>query len=132
MTNQTKPTGAQPFVAFENALEVIESLKSVVAMVKRHSPRVAQQIVDSASSVAANLAEGSQRAGRDQLFLSGGGWQLEGDAGSSPGRAGLGLGREQRSRTHARAARPQRPPDLEPHPVAHPDATGRDAFLPVV
>src|SRR5689334_6050057 len=69
MTNQTKPTVAQPFVAFENALEVIESLKSVVAMVKRHSPRVAQQIVDSASSVAANLAEGSQRAGRDQLFL---------------------------------------------------------------
>jgi four helix bundle protein len=69
MTNQINPTGAQPFVAFENALEVIESLKSVVVIVRRHSPRVAQQIVESASSVAANLAEGSQRVGRDQLYL---------------------------------------------------------------
>src|SRR5262245_55089503 len=69
MNTDKKPTGAQPFVAFEVALEMIVSLRDVVARVRRHSSRVADQLVDSASSVAANLEEGNRRVGKDRLHL---------------------------------------------------------------
>jgi four helix bundle protein len=67
MTNPIKPTGAQPFVAFEVALEVIASLRGVVAAIRKQDVKLAQQIIASASSVAANLAEGNKRVGRDRV-----------------------------------------------------------------
>jgi four helix bundle protein len=48
---------------------VIGCLRGVVSVVRRHDAKVAQQIVASASSVAANLAEGNMRQGRDRLHL---------------------------------------------------------------
>jgi four helix bundle protein len=69
MNIDTKPNGAQLFVAFEVALEVIRSLRGVVAVVRRHSGKVADQIIDAASSSAANLAEGNRRVGRDRLHF---------------------------------------------------------------
>jgi len=62
MDNKIKPTGAQLFVAFEVALEVIRSLREVVAVIRRRNGRLAEQIVASASSVAANVEEGNRRA----------------------------------------------------------------------
>ena len=38
-------------------------------MVRRHNAKVADQIVDAASSSAANLAEGNRRVGRDRLHF---------------------------------------------------------------
>ncbi|HMI92861.1 MAG TPA: four helix bundle protein [Polyangiales bacterium] len=61
MENKTKATGAQPFVALELALEVIRSLRPVVEVIRKRSPKIADQIVASASSTAANLAEGNGR-----------------------------------------------------------------------
>ena len=69
MNHEPKPTGAQPFVAFEIALEVIGSLRDVVVVIRRYDARLAQQIVGSASSVAAALAEGNRRTGKDRLHL---------------------------------------------------------------
>ena len=69
MTNQTKQSGAQPFVAFEIALEVIASLRDLVAVIRTRDLKLAQQIVASASSVAANLAEGNKRVGRDRVHF---------------------------------------------------------------
>jgi len=69
MNNETKPTGAQVFVAFEVALEVIRSLRDVVEKVRRHNRRVADQIVESASSIASNVEEGNRRVGKDRVYL---------------------------------------------------------------
>ena len=69
MNIDTKPTGAQLFVAFEVALEVIRSLRGVVELVRRHNRKVAEQIVDAASSSAANLAGGNRRVCRDRLHF---------------------------------------------------------------
>ena len=69
MTTPTKQTGAQPFVAFEIALEVIASLRDLVAVIRTRDLKLAQQIVASASSVAANLAEGNKRVGRDRVHF---------------------------------------------------------------
>ena len=66
MTNTTNPTAARPFVAFEIALQVIASLKPIVVVIRRENGELARQIVASASSVAANLAEGSGREGADR------------------------------------------------------------------
>jgi four helix bundle protein len=40
-----------------------------VALIRRHDARLAQQIVDSASSIASNLAEGNRRVGKDRLHF---------------------------------------------------------------
>ena len=69
MTTPTKQTGAQPFVAFEISLEVIASLRDLVAVIRTRDLKLAQQIVASASSVAANLAEGNKRVGRDRVHF---------------------------------------------------------------
>jgi four helix bundle protein len=69
MTHEIKPTGAQLFVAFEVALEVIVALRDVVVLIRRCNGRLADQIVASASSVAANVEEGNRRVGRDRLYL---------------------------------------------------------------
>ena len=69
MTNEPKRTGDRKFIAFESALRIIDSLRGVVVIVRRHDRALAQQIVSAASSVAANLAEGNERVGRDRLHL---------------------------------------------------------------
>ena len=68
MTNPNKPTGAQPFVALELALEVIRSLRRPVEIIRKRNPKLADQIVDSASSSAANLAEGSGRRAGNRRY----------------------------------------------------------------
>jgi four helix bundle protein len=68
MTNQQKPTGAQPFVALELALEVIRSLRDVVALIRKKNPKLAEQIIDAASSAAANTAEGNGRHAGNRLY----------------------------------------------------------------
>jgi four helix bundle protein len=67
MTTDKQQPGARPFIALEIALLIIESLRSVVALVRRHDVNVAQQIVRSASSIVANLAEGNGRQGKDRV-----------------------------------------------------------------
>lgn len=44
-------------------------MRPVVARIRRHDMKVAQQIVAAASSIAANLAEGNGRHGRDRLHF---------------------------------------------------------------
>ena len=68
MRNEIKPNGAQPFIALELALEIIRSLRPVVARIRKESRKVADQIVEAASSVAANLAEGNGRRGGDRGY----------------------------------------------------------------
>jgi four helix bundle protein len=69
MTTETKQTGASRFVALEVALDVIRGLRRVVAIVRRHDRRLGEQIVSAASSVAANLAEGNRRTGKDRVHF---------------------------------------------------------------
>ena len=69
MTTETKRPGARKFVAFELALEIITQLRAIVVIVRRRDVRLAQQIVAAASSVAANLAEGSRRRGQDRTHF---------------------------------------------------------------
>ena len=66
LTTQTKPHGPR-FIAVEIALEVTEGLRPIVAVVRKHDAAAGRQIVSAASSVAANLAEGSRRRGGDRL-----------------------------------------------------------------
>ncbi len=71
MTTDSKRSGAPTFIALEVALEMIRSLRRVVALVRKSNRRLAEQIENAASSVAANLAEGNRRRGKDrvQFFL---------------------------------------------------------------
>src|SRR5689334_16798498 len=72
MTTENIKHGTQagkPFIAFEVSLKIISSLRGVVGEIRRHDAKLAQQIVASASSVAANLAEGNKRLGRDKTHL---------------------------------------------------------------
>ena len=55
-----------PFVALDLSVKVIELLRPVVGIVRREDPDLARQIRRAASSVAQNLGEGSERAGRDR------------------------------------------------------------------
>src|SRR5882757_9870564 len=69
MTNEMKNPGARDFIAFENALRIIGALPEIVSVVRRQEPSLANQIVRAASSVAANLAEGNGRQGRDRTHF---------------------------------------------------------------
>src|ERR1041384_1868102 len=69
MTTENKRHGDHKFVALELALSMITELRGLVAKIGRCNPKLAQQIVGSASSVAANLAEGNRRTGRDRIHL---------------------------------------------------------------
>jgi len=71
MTTENKRHGEPTikFVALEVALEMIVGLRALVAKVRRHNPKLSDQLVASASSVAANLAEGNRRSGRDRIHL---------------------------------------------------------------
>ena len=69
MTTETKRPGAPTFVALEVSLEVIRSLRGVVGVIRKRSSKLAEQIEEAASSVAANLAEGNRRQGKDRLHF---------------------------------------------------------------
>ena len=69
MTTETKRPGAQPFIAFELSLEIIAGLREIVAVVRRCNVKIADQIVSAASSVAANVAEGNRREGKDRIHF---------------------------------------------------------------
>jgi four helix bundle protein len=69
MTTETKRPGTPTFVALEVALELIRSLRGIVKTVRRHNSKLAGQIEDAASSVAANVAEGNRRQGKDRHHL---------------------------------------------------------------
>lgn len=56
-------------MAFDVALQIIASLRRIVPLIRKHDAKLAQQIVSAASSVAANVAEGNERVGRDRLHL---------------------------------------------------------------
>jgi four helix bundle protein len=67
MTTGTKHPGAHKFVALELAIEIVAGLRDVVGLIRKHDIDVAKQIVRSASSIAANLAEAGGRQGKDRL-----------------------------------------------------------------
>src|SRR5262245_1356900 len=70
MSTNTKTTGDRKppkFEGLEVAIEIVGSLRNVVISIRRHDTKLAQQIIGSASSIAANLAEGNRRTGRDRM-----------------------------------------------------------------
>ena len=69
MTSQQHPPSGPRFHALEVALALVRSLREPVAAIRHHCPRLAAQIHDAASSVAANVSEGNRRVGRDRLHL---------------------------------------------------------------
>ena len=69
MTTEHNRHGAYKLIAFDNSLRTIEALRDIVARVRRHDADLARQIVRAASSIAANVAEASQRIGKDRLHL---------------------------------------------------------------
>jgi len=69
MTTETNRPEAHTFVAFEVALEIIRSLRDIVPVIRKRNAKLAGQIEESASSVAANLAEGNRRRGKDRTHF---------------------------------------------------------------
>ena len=69
MTTETKRPGAHTFIAFELALQIIRCLRDIVTVIRRHDAKLAQQIVDAASSIPSNVAEGNRRIGKDRLHF---------------------------------------------------------------
>ena len=69
MTTENKRPGAPGLVAFEVAIQVVAALRGVVGLIRKHDADLAKQMVRAASSIAANVAEGSQRVGRDRNHL---------------------------------------------------------------
>ena len=69
MTTETKHPGAHRFVALELAIEIVAGLRDVVDVIRKRDrdTDLARQIVRSASSIAANLAEAGGRQGKDRL-----------------------------------------------------------------
>jgi four helix bundle protein len=55
------------FHAYENALELIQALRTVVPKIHQHDRKLAGHARAAASSVALNVAEGNRRRGRDRL-----------------------------------------------------------------
>ena len=51
------------------AIEIIGALKALVPMIRAHDAEAARQIVRAASSIAANVAEGNRRVGRDKAHM---------------------------------------------------------------
>jgi four helix bundle protein len=67
-TNMNRP-GASKFIALERALEIVESVRGVVWMIRRRDIDLARQLLRSAASIAANVGEGNRRQGRDRLHF---------------------------------------------------------------
>jgi len=54
------------FIALSVSVSVTNALRPVVQRLERRNPAMARQLVNAATSVALNLAEGAQRRGKDQ------------------------------------------------------------------
>lgn len=67
MTPTQKGPSAMPFVALDVALSLIRSLRGPVKRIRKHNAKHAEQLVQAASSIAANLSEGNRRVGRDRI-----------------------------------------------------------------
>jgi len=65
----TSRTAPPRFDALELSLELIRGLRRPVALIRRRNGRLASQLEDAASSVAANVSEGNRRSGKDRLHL---------------------------------------------------------------
>ena len=65
-----------PFQAFELALTLIRSLRPVIATIRQHDKKLADQLKDAANSIGLNLCEGRRRTGRDRLHF----WRLAGSS----------------------------------------------------
>ncbi len=57
------------FLALQLSLELIEALRPLVRTIRSSDRKLANQLVDAASSTPLNLGEGSRRAGRDRKHL---------------------------------------------------------------
>ena len=55
------------FVALEVSQQVITTLQPLMVALRTRDAALVRQIVNAASSISLNLAEGAERAGRDQL-----------------------------------------------------------------
>ena len=53
-------------VAYKNALDLIRSLRSVVAQLKGYDADCADQVLRAGTSVTLNIGEGSRRTGKDR------------------------------------------------------------------
>ena len=69
MTPNRKGPYAMHFVALDVALSLIHSLRAPVERIRTQHVKHANQIVDAGSSIAANLAEGNRRKGRDRTHF---------------------------------------------------------------
>ena len=69
MTTETKRPGLARFDAFEVAIETIGALAPLVAVIRQHDAELVRQVVRAANSVAANVAEGNRRVGKDRLHF---------------------------------------------------------------
>lgn len=68
-TPRHRPSAPPVFDALEISLELIRSLRPPMTKLRRHSRKLAGQLEDAASSVAANVAEGNRRQGLDRMHL---------------------------------------------------------------
>src|SRR5436190_69934 len=69
MTTELNRPGAYKFIALERAIEIIQSLSRVELLIRRRSAGFADQIERASGSIAANLAEGNRRQGKDRLHF---------------------------------------------------------------
>jgi four helix bundle protein len=69
MKATTKGDALMNFDALKIALELIRALRTVVERLREKDPKLATQLTTAASSIAANLAEGRRRMGRDRSHL---------------------------------------------------------------
>src|SRR5262252_6074643 len=67
-TNMNRP-GAPKFVAYDVSIEIVASLRDLVARIRRRNAKIANQIVASASSISANVLEGNRREGGDRTHF---------------------------------------------------------------
>jgi four helix bundle protein len=60
---------AATFEAFDVSLELVRSLRQLIAAVAAHDPDLARQLRRAGASIPLNIHEGNRRAGRDRTQL---------------------------------------------------------------
>jgi four helix bundle protein len=61
-------TSVTQFDALEGAYQIVAAVQPLIAAIRAHDAALAQQLSESADSIAANLAEGRRRIGRDRRY----------------------------------------------------------------
>ena len=54
------------FIVYNVALELVRSLRPIIAELRTHSSNIADQIERAATSIVLNIGEGNRRAGKDR------------------------------------------------------------------